>query len=126
MYRVTVTRHFEDRGAAVRWQRSAGRGAVSATLEQSPVRFTRCRALTPAEVGRSWPTVLEAVKRRSRVTWMVLQDATAELRGGVLWLTPATRQHAAALYRQDHDMRLSDALLEVFGVRLIVLVGWPG
>ncbi len=75
-------------------------------------------AVDVAAVRRMWGDILEAVKQRSRVAWMVLMEGVevASLQGDVLTLAFAKEGQRRGFTTGGKDAVLRDALKEVLGV----------
>ena len=105
--------------------------AAGPAPEASPTGPPASGDLQTADVRRLWPQVLEAVKTRRRVTWIILsQNAQVhEFAGGVLTLAANNPGARESLTRGGHEDVLREAVLEVLGaaprVEVIVAEGGP-
>lgn len=79
--------------------------------------------LSTAEVRGRWPEVLDEVRRRRRVTWIILRENTQvhTFEGGVLTLTVNNPGALESLARGGSET-VREAVLEVFGVAVSVTV----
>jgi DNA polymerase III subunit gamma/tau len=104
-------------------QRADSRPPVAST---PPVRdeANEPSARPPSSTGRAtadsmrerWPEVLEAVRRESNVTWILLGNATVDsLTDGVLTLKFAKEGEAKGFTGSGRDQDLSRALQSIFG-----------
>ncbi len=74
--------------------------------------------LSTADVRGRWPEVLDAVRRRRRVTWIILRE-NAQVHGfadGVLTLALNNPGALESFSRGGSDQIVREAVLEVFGV----------
>ncbi|WP_433178617.1 DNA polymerase III subunit gamma and tau [Actinoallomurus sp. CA-150999] len=71
-----------------------------------------------AAIRRMWPDILEAVKQRSKVAWIVLMEGVevASLQGEVLTLAFANEGKRRGFTTGGKDAVLRDALKEILGV----------
>ncbi|GAB3957916.1 DNA polymerase III subunit gamma and tau [Actinoallomurus acanthiterrae] len=71
-----------------------------------------------AAIRRMWPDILEAVKQRSKVAWIVLMEGVevASLDGQVLTLAFANEGKRRGFTTGGKDVVLRDALKEILGV----------
>ncbi|MFP5416876.1 MAG: DNA polymerase III subunit gamma and tau [Actinomycetes bacterium] len=74
--------------------------------------------LTTTDLRAQWPEVLEAVKGRRRVTWIVLRENAQvhEFAGGVLTLTFANAGARESFGRGGSEQIVREAVLQVLGV----------
>lgn len=84
--------------------------------------------LSIGAIQDAWEKILAAVKSNSRVAWMLISNVTPiDLTGDVLILEFARYGEAKGLLVSGHEKSLTDAILDVVGVRLrIVAMVRPG
>jgi hypothetical protein len=78
--------------------------------------------LTIRVIQDEWEEIVDAVKKNSRVAWMLLGSATPKnLTEDVLAVEFARDGDAKAFLRANHEKKLTDAILDVVGVRLRIV-----
>jgi hypothetical protein len=100
---------------------------VDRSLAEAETSRRLATAVSEAEVVRdAWPEVLEVVKKRRKIAWMLLSTATAE----ALW-----RDNLVVRFQKDGEAKgfissgcdaiLAEALDELFGVKLDITAVGP-
>lgn len=88
-----------------------------------PISRTASSAkISTRDIQDLWKGILEAVKGKSRVAWILLGGAKpVSLVGDLLVLEFRREKDASTFMRSNHLDNLSDAILDIVGVRLRVL-----